>query len=193
MLAQILVDYQYKSVPAVSYIYEYYASRDVHCSATSRLYLFFGQRFLIYFMYLYRTQHKILWEINNLIVETRVPTEEFWVSAGTLANRITGLSKKEKRVAMALAALSARGYTKYIGKADDNSAKITMTQKGLDALSLWEFKQLQNKSIGIVIRDVATVLVAIATIYSLMVTATEQRQTQEKLKRLEEEIHMYRK
>jgi hypothetical protein len=144
-------------------------------------------------MYLYRTQHKILWEINNLITETRIPTEQFWVSAGTLVNRITGLRNKEKRVAMALAALSAKGYTKYIGTADDKSPKITMTPKGLDALSLWEFKQLQNKSIGIVIRDVATVLVAIATIYSLLVTATEQRQTQEKLKRLEEEIRMLRK
>lgn len=144
-------------------------------------------------MYLYRTQHKILWEINNLITETRIPTEQFWVSAGTLVSRITGLRNKEKRVAMALSALSARGYTEYIGTAEDKSPKIKMTPKGLDALSLWEFKQLQNKSIGIVIRDVATVLVAIATIYSLLVTATEQRQTQEKLKRLEEEIHKFRK
>jgi hypothetical protein len=103
-------------------------------------------------MYLYRTQHKILWEINNLITETRVPTEQFWVSGETLANRIKGLRNKEIRVAMALAALSARGYTKYIGTADDKSPKITMTQKGLGALCLWEFKQLQNKSTGATLR-----------------------------------------
>lgn len=140
-------------------------------------------------MYLYRTQHKVLWEINNLIVETRVPTERFWVSAGTLVNRISGLTKKEARVAMALAALSAKGYTEYIGKADDNSAKITMTQKRLDALSLWEFRHLQHKVIGNIIRDGATILVAIATIYSLIISATEQRRTQKELKTLKEEFH----
>lgn len=144
-------------------------------------------------MYLYRTQHKILWEINSLILEHNVPTDQFWVSAGTLMKRVKGIRNKEERIAKALAALAAKGYTEYLGAADDRSAKIKMTQKGLDALCLWEFRHLQDKVIGNLIRDSVTILVAIATIYSLTIAATGQRQTQEELKKLKEEFHKLRK
>jgi len=144
-------------------------------------------------MYLYRTQHKILRQINKLIIYSNIPTENLWVSSAALAKRIKGLRKKEQRIAMALAALAAKGYTEYIGVAEDGSYKVKMTKKGLDALSLWEFRHLQDKVIGNIIRDGVTILVAIATIYSLIISATELRQTQEELKTIKEEIHKLRK
>jgi hypothetical protein len=140
-------------------------------------------------MYLYRARQKILWEINNNIVETRIPTQEFWMAASLIIKNVTPFYNSEKRIARGLAALSAQGYIKYVSRNEDGSPNVSMTQAGLDALSTLQFKHLQHRCIANIIRDGCGLIVAIATIYTLLISIRELRQTQEDIKIMQEELH----
>ena len=138
-------------------------------------------------MYLYRTRERILSEINSVAVEVRVPSGDFSIAASVIIDRLGTFHNKTARVARGLAALSAQGYIRYVSRNDDGTPDINMTQRGLDALSTLEFRHLQHRAIGNIIRDTCGLLVALATIYALFISTVELKQTQKSIKTIQEE------